>query len=109
MNRNALLAWLSVARFAFATAWAQFGGSPIPFAGLREFSPPVLGWSLVMATAILALFLSLPRLHTRRRLLACSAYSGTLFVVVGFFASMVAPILLAFISIRLFRKNAQLR
>lgn len=105
MNGNAVLAWICVAGFSFATAWAQFAGSPVPFAGLREFSPPLLGWSLVFATALLALFLTLSRFHTRRRLRACCAFSAMLFLVVGFFASPVAAVLLAFISANLFRET----
>ena len=104
-NGNAILAWISAAAFAFATAWAQFADTPIGFAGLREFGPPALAWSVVLVTALMALFLSLPRLHTRARLVACSAFSFLLFMVVAFFTSPVAAMLLAFISGNLFRET----
>jgi len=105
MNGNAVLAWISVAGFSLATAWAQFAESPLPLAGLRGFSPPVLGWSLVLATLPLAIFLTMGRFHTRTRLRAGSAYSAALFLAVAFFASMVAPVLLIFISASLFKET----
>ena len=63
MNGNAILAWISVAGFAFASAWPFFSDQPLPFLGLRGFSDPVFAWPLVLLTASLAIFLLLRRFH----------------------------------------------
>ncbi|HET7670806.1 MAG TPA: hypothetical protein VFK84_10395 [Burkholderiales bacterium] len=105
MNGNAILAWISVAGFTFASAWPLFSDQPLPFLGLRGFSSPVFAWPLVLLTASLAVFLSLPRLHTRARLVACIFISFGLFMAIAFLASPVAPMLLAFISGNLFRET----
>lgn len=105
MKTNAFLAWFSAAGFAFASAWPFFSDQPVPFLGLRGFSDPAIAWPLVLLTASLAVFLSMPRFHTRARLVACIFFSFGLFMAIAFLASPVAPMLLAFISGNLFRET----
>ena len=105
MKANAALAWLCVVGFTVGAAWPLVFGEPVPLVGLRGFSTSPMAWPVVLATAFFALYLSLPRLHTRNRLVAGIAVSITLFIVVAFFIGMAAGVLLVFLAANLYRET----
>lgn len=104
---NAPLAWLTAFAFFIAVAWPHFSESKLPLIGLRNLSTPLIGWPLTIVTLIMALFLSFPTLLSRDRLLICAGFSLCLFVVVAFYASMVASVVFVVIGGNLIRENRQ--
>ena len=72
--------------------------------GLRNLTAPHVGWPLTVVTLIMALFLSAPSVLSRDRLLICAGFSLCLYLVVTFYVSMVAPLLLLFIGVNIIRE-----
>jgi hypothetical protein len=53
----------------------------------------------------MAVFLSIPPLLSRERLLICAGFSLCLFLVVAFYASMAAAVIFAFVGANIIREN----
>ncbi|QRK05702.1 hypothetical protein JQX13_36980 [Archangium violaceum] len=102
---NALLAWVAAAAFVAAAAWPSVAGSEFPLVGLRPLSDPRAGWPLAGATVALAAFLSAPRWHSRRTLLACAAVTLALFLATVFFVAPAAALVFGFLTGNLVREN----
>jgi hypothetical protein len=65
----------------------------------------LVGWPLTSIAFALALFLSLPILLSKERLLICAGFSFCLFVVTAFYASPVAAVIFLFIGANLVRES----
>jgi hypothetical protein len=104
LNGNAPLAWIAAFGFFVAVSWPHFSESEIPLMGLRNLTAPHVGWPLTVVTLIMALFLSAPSVLSRDRLLICAGFSLCLYLVVTFYVSMVAPLLLLFIGVNIIRE-----
>jgi len=102
---SALLAWVAFAGFLFAAWWPHFSQSALPLVGLQNLTNPMIGWPLAVITLALALFLSLPSLLSKERLLICAGFSFCLFVVTAFYASPVAAAIFLFIGVNLVRES----
>ncbi len=85
---SALTAWAGAVVFLVAASWPALSQSEFPLAGLRGLTTPVVGWPLAVTTVALAVFLSIPALQTRDRLLVCGGFTACLCLVVGIY---VAP------------------
>jgi len=101
---NAPLAWIAGLGFLIAVCWPHFSESELPLAGLRNLAAPHIGWPLTVVTLIMALFLSLPSVLSRDRLLICAGFSLCLFLVVTFYVSPVAALILGFIGANIIRE-----
>jgi hypothetical protein len=101
---NAALAWVAVLGFLVAVSWPHFSVSELPLAGLRSLTAPHVGWPLVVVTLIMALFLSFPSVLSRDRLLIYAGFSLCLFLVVTFYVSPVAALLLGFLGVNIIRE-----
>jgi hypothetical protein len=88
-----------------AAAWPSLAGSEFPLVGLRPLADPRAGWPLVGATVALAAFLSAPRLHSRRTLLACAVVALALFLATVLFIAPAAALVFAFLTGNLVREN----
>lgn len=95
---SAPLAWLAVAGAIMAVSWPYLFGSVIPLPGLRGLSAPMVGGPLAAAALAMAVFLSIPSLLSRDRLLICAGASLALFALVVVYASPVFAGLFAFIA-----------
>jgi hypothetical protein len=102
---NGLLAWVAAAAFVAAAAWPSLAGSEFPLVGLRPLADPRAGWPLTGATVALAAFLSVPRLHSRRTLLACAAVTFALFLATVLFVAPAAALVFGFLTGNLVREN----
>jgi len=105
LNGSAPLAWLAAIGFFIAVSWPHFSESALPLVGLRSLTAPHVGWPLTVATLIMALFLSFPRILSRDRLLICAGFSLCLFLVVTFYVSPVAALMLGFIAANIIRDH----
>lgn len=106
-NGNAPLAWIAVLGFFIAASWPNISEAELPLLGLRNLTLPNVGWPLTVVTLIMALFLSFPRILSRDRLLICAGFSFCLYLVVAFYVSPVAPLLLLFIGVNILRESGQ--
>jgi len=104
---NAPLAWVAALGFFIAVSWPHLSETELPLIGLRNLAAPIVGWPLAVVTLIMALFLSFPSILTRDRLLICAGFSLCLYLVVTFYVSPVAPLLLLFIGVNLIRESSQ--
>ncbi|NRF65765.1 hypothetical protein HLB44_02075 [Aquincola sp. S2] len=86
---SAPLAWLAAAAAIVAASWPHLFGAEVPLPGLRGLSAPTVGWPLSVASLAMAVFLSLPRLLSRDRLLVCAGIALCLFVVLVVYVSPV--------------------
>ncbi len=68
---------------------------------------PYVGWPLTAVTLIMALFLSFPSIVSRDRLLICAGFSFCLFLVVTFYVSPVAALMLGFIAANIIREDVK--
>ncbi len=102
---SALLAWVAFAGFLFAAWWPHFSQFALPLVGLQNVTNPIIGWPLAVTTLALALFLSLPSLLSKERLLICAGFSFCLFLVTAFYASPVAAVIFLFIGANLVRES----
>jgi hypothetical protein len=102
---SALLAWVAAAGFLFAAWWPHFYQSALPLVGLQNLTNPMIGWPLALTTLAVALFLSLPGLLSKERLLICAGFSFCLFLVTAFYASPVAAVVFVFIGANLVRES----
>lgn len=107
MNGNAPLAWIAALGFFIAVVWPHLSETELPLMGLRNLTAPHIGWPLTVITLIIALFLSFPRILSRDRLLICAGFSLCLYLVVTFYVSPVAPLLLLFIGVNIIRETKQ--
>lgn len=105
LSGNAPLAWIAALGFFFAVMWPYLVQGELPLAGLRQLTAPHIGWPLTAITVLMALFLSLPALQTRERLLICAGFALCLYLVVTFYVSPIAPLLLLFIGVNLVRET----
>jgi len=105
LKGSAPLAWIATLAFLFAAWWPHFSTSALPLVGLRNLSTPLIGWPLTIVTCGMAVFLSLPNLLSKSRLLICAGFSFCLFVVVAFYASPVAAGVFALIGGGLVRES----
>ena len=101
---NAVLAWVAVVGFFIAASWPSISESVLPFLGLRNLSTPQIGWPLATATLVMAVFLSIPALLSRDRLLICAGFSLCLFFVVAIYVSPAGGIIFAFIGGNIIRE-----
>jgi len=104
LNGNAPLAWIAALGFFVAVSWPHFSETELPLLGLRNLTAPHIGWPLTLITLIMALFLSFPSILSRDRLLICAGFSLCLYLVVTFYVSMVAPLMLLFIGVNIIRE-----
>ena len=104
LNGNAPLAWIAALGFFVAVSWPHFSETELPLLGLRNLTAPHIGWPLTVTTLTIALFLSFPRILSRERLLVCAGFSLCLYLVVTFYVSMVAPLMLLFIGVNIIRE-----
>ena len=107
LNGNAPLAWIAALGFLFAVSWPHFSATELPLMGLRNLAVPIIGWPLSAVTLGMALFLSFPGILSRERLLICAGFSLCLYLVVTFYVSPVAPLLLLFIGVNIIRDSRQ--
>ena len=107
LNGSAPLAWVAAMGYFVAVSWSHVSDSELPLLGLRSLTAPRVGWPLTIATLIMALFLSFPTILSRDRLLICAGFSLCLFVVVTFYVSPVAALLLGFIAANIIRETAK--
>ena len=107
LNGSAPLAWVAVIGFLVAVSWSRFSDTELPLMGLRGLAAPHVGWPLTVVTLIMALLLSFPSILSRDRLLVCAGFSLCLFLVVTFYVSPVAALLLGFIAANIIRENAK--
>jgi hypothetical protein len=105
LNGNAPLAWIAALGFLFAVSWSHFSETELPLIGLQNLTVPIIGWPLSMVTLSMALFLSFPSILTRERLLIFAGFSLCLYLVVTFYVSPVAPLLLLFIGVNIIRES----
>ena len=104
LNGSAPLAWIATLGFFIAVSWPHFSETELPLMGLRNLTAPHVGWPLTVVTLIMALFLSIPSLLSRDRLLICAGFSLCLYLVVTFYVSMVAPLIFLFIGVNIVRE-----
>ncbi len=102
---NAALAWITALAFFIAVSWPHISESALPLMGLRNLTPPYVGWPLTLVTLFMASFLSFPRLLSRDRLLICAGFSFCLFLVVSFYVSPVAAAMFLFIGANILRET----
>ena len=105
LKGSAPLAWLAAIGFFVAVSWPHFSESELPLMGLRSLTAPHVGWPLTVVTLIMALFLSFPSILSRDRLLICAGFSLCLFLVVTFYVSPVAALMLGFIAANIIRET----
>lgn len=105
LNGNAPLAWVAFAGCFFAVLWPHFFTSEMPLPGLRNMSAPLIGWPLTVVTFAMALWLSIPALLSRDRLLIFAGFSLCMSLVVAFYASMVAAGIFIFIARNIIREQ----
>ena len=104
LNGSAPLAWIAAIGFFVAVSWSHFSESQLPLMGLRNLTAPYVGWPLTAVTLIMALFLSFPSIVSRDRLLICAGFSFCLVLVVTFYVSPVAALMLGFIAANIIRE-----
>ncbi len=104
LNGNAPLAWVAALGFFIAVSWPHFSKTELPLIGLRNLTAPHIGWPLTLITLIMALFLSFPSILSRDRLLICAGFSLCLYLVVTFYISLIAPLMLLFIGVNIIRE-----
>jgi hypothetical protein len=102
---NAALAWLAALAFFLAAVWPHIAESKLPLVGLQNLTAPLIGWPLTLVTSAMAAFLSFPTLLSRDKLLVCAGFSLCLFLVVAFYASMVAAVIFFIIAVNLIREK----
>jgi hypothetical protein len=68
-----LAAWLNALVTLGSMTWPQLSAEPFPLRKFWDLSGSPLGWPVVVASIVLALFLSFPRLHSRARLFFAGA------------------------------------
>ena len=105
LNGTAPLAWIAGIAFLLTVSWPYFSSSPWPLVGLRNLSTPRIGWPLAVVTLGMAVFLSIPGLLSKERLLICAGFSFCLFLVTAFYASPVAAVMFVFIGAHLVRET----
>lgn len=105
LNGNAPLAWIAALGFLFAVSWSHFSETELPLMGLRNLTVPIIGWPLSAVTLSMALFLSFPSILSRERLLILAGFSLCLYLVVTFYVSPAAPLLLLFIGVNIIRES----
>jgi hypothetical protein len=104
LNGNAPLAWIAALGFFVAVSCPHFSETELPLMGLRNLTAPHIGWPLTLITLIMAMFLSFPSILSRDRLLIFAGFSLCLYLVVTFYVSMVAPLILLFIGVNIIRE-----
>lgn len=104
LSGNAPLAWITALGFVIAVSWPNFSETELPLMGLRNLTAPHVGWPLTVVTLIMALFLSFPSILSRDRLLIFAGFSFCLYLVVTFYVSPVAPLLILFIGVNTIRE-----
>jgi hypothetical protein len=104
LNGSAPLAWIAALGFFVAVSWPHFSASELPLMGLQNLTAPRVGWPLAVVTSIMALFLSFPSVLSRDRLLICAGFSLCLFLVVTFYVSPGAALLLGFTGANIIRE-----
>lgn len=77
--------------------------------GLRGLSAPSIGGPLAAVSLALALFLSLPRLHSRERLLVCAGVALCLFAVLVVYVSPAFALVFGFIAGNIIRESRRAR
>jgi hypothetical protein len=107
MAGSAPLAWLMFLGALVAAAWPSLFGTPVPLPGLAALSAPAAGWPVAAVALALALFLSMPRLLTRERLLVCAGAAFCVFAAMAFYVSAAAGLLFALIGGNLLRETRQ--
>ena len=107
LNGNAPLAWITALGFFLAVSWPHLSAAQLPLVGLRNLTAPRVGWPLTAVTLVMALFLSFPTILSRDRLLICAGFSLCLYLVVTFYVSMVAPLLLLVMAVNTIREAVQ--
>lgn len=105
LHGNAPLAWIATLGFFIAVVWPHFSEAELPLMGLRNLTAPRVGWPLTVVTLLMALFLSIPSILSRDRLLVCAGFSLCLYLVVTFYVSPVAPLLFLFIGVNIIRET----
>jgi hypothetical protein len=104
---SAPLAWLMLLGALAAAGWPSVIGTPLPLPGLAALGAPAAGWPVAAVSLAMALFLSMPRLLTRDRLLVCAGASFCLFAATAFYVSPSAGLLFVFIGANLVRETRQ--
>jgi hypothetical protein len=72
-----------------ALMWPELFGTEVPLPGLRALSARTVGWPLAVIASAMAVFLSVPRLLSRDRLLICAGVALCLFGVIVVYVSPV--------------------
>lgn len=106
---NAPLAWILALGAVAATGWPRWFGGSVPLPGLRSLESPQVGWPFAIAAMALALFLSVPHLLTRDRLLVCAGACLALCIVTAFYVSPTAGLLFGFIGSNILREQRRER
>ena len=81
-----VIVWVVAATFTLVAAWSHLSESAFPLRGFRELSSPLVGGPVAFASWLLGVFLSVPFVPWRDRLLVGIGYS----VCLGLAASVVA-------------------
>ncbi|MFY0567185.1 hypothetical protein ACN28E_25560 [Archangium lansingense] len=82
--------WVATLMFLSAASWPMVFESQYPYAGLRILGSSEVGWPLALATGGLALFLLIPFIPMRARLLIGIGFSSCLAFVTAIFVSVSA-------------------
>lgn len=105
LTGSAPLAWLAAIGAVVAVSWPHLFGAEVPMPGLRGLSAPSVGGPLAVASLVLAIFLSIPRILSRDRLLVCAGVSLCLFAVLVVYVSPGFALVFAFIAGNILRET----
>jgi hypothetical protein len=102
---NAPLAWIMAVGAVIAVCWPTWFGASVPLPGLRGLESPQVGWPFATASIALAVFLSIPRLLSRDRLLVCAGACLALCLVAMLYVSPMSGLLFGFVGGNILREN----
>jgi hypothetical protein len=93
----AIVAWGNAVLMGAAMVWPGFDSLFI-----RKRHPIIVGWPILLATLVLAIMLSAPRLIPRQRVMACKLFSAGLMFVSFFFVGGGVAFGLGFLTGKIF-------
>lgn len=80
MRASYVVTWAVSIIFLSAASWPSLSASAYPLLGLRALTAPTIGWPIATATMALAVFLSVPPLPPRDKLLVGIGFSSCLMI-----------------------------